>query len=167
MNLTKNGVTIIVDDAEIVRMALERLNSADGSDLLRFGSAVTPRIGEFWCGQGGVYAGIARGRDGAADYHVIVGPEYDGTETWDALTAWAKGLSLDGRSDFTLPTRKEQALLFANVSELFKPEWYWSSEQHESGHSYAWSQDFDDGNQNYWFKGLKLRARAVRRLVIQ
>ncbi len=161
MNLTKNGITIAIDDAEIVRMALERLNGSAYPDTLR-GIAV-PRIGEFWCGLGGVYAGIARGRDGAPDYHLIVGPEHESGGAWDEMTKWASVLDLDGRKDFTLPFRKEQALCFANVPELFKPESYWSCEQHESSSHYAWGQHFYNGNQSYWLKDNKLRARAVRR----
>lgn len=116
---------------------------------------------------GGIYAGIARGRDGAPDYHLIVGPEYDGETDWLSAMSWAQGLKLNFFTDYTLPFRKEQALLFANVPELFKPEAYWSCEQHASISSYAWRQDFDDGYQSYWVKDVQLRARLVRRLVIQ
>jgi hypothetical protein len=31
-----------------------------------------PRIGEFWEGQGGIYAGVMRGESGLLDYHLIV-----------------------------------------------------------------------------------------------
>jgi hypothetical protein len=31
-----------------------------------------PRIGTMWAAQGGVYAGVMRGEDGAPDYHLIV-----------------------------------------------------------------------------------------------
>jgi hypothetical protein len=168
MNVTKNGITITISDAEVVRMALERLNDQpkqiSPGTILRAEHAV-PQIGKDW--SGGVYAGIARGRDGAPDYHLFVGPEIDEATDWDSAQKWAAGLVLDGFSDFTLPFRKEQALCFANVPELFKEEYYWSCEQHASGSGYAWHQDFSDGGQGSWSKGYHIRARAVRRLVIQ
>lgn len=165
MNVTKNGIIITIPDAEIIRMALERF------ELPRFEPLrpIAPRIGEAWEGEGGVYAGIARGRDGAPDYHLIVGPEYDGKADWDAMTKWAAAdVSVDGIKDYTLPFRKEQALAFANVPELFKPESYWSCEQHASGSGCAWRQGFSNGGQDHWSKdGGLLRGRAFRRLVIQ
>ena len=52
-------------------------------------------------------------------------------------------------------------------NEAFKLDWYWSSTQHASDSDYAWLQDFDSGYQGLILKGLKFRARAVRRLEIQ
>jgi hypothetical protein len=164
MNVTKNGIIITIPDAEIVRMALERINETKPIDLARI---VTPRIGQVWEGQGGIYAGMARGRDLAPDYHLIVGPEFNGQTDWDAAGKWAETLSADGHADFVLPFRKEQALSFANVPELFKAEYYWSCEQHASSSYYAWGQDFSHGSQYNWGKVNQLKARAVRRLVIQ
>ncbi|MCM3581811.1 DUF1566 domain-containing protein, partial [Ralstonia pickettii] len=66
-----------------------------------------------------------------------------------------------------LPTRREQALLYANLPEQFEKTWYWSSEQSASNSFCAWGQDFSDGIQYNGHKGNELRARAVRRLKIQ
>jgi len=164
MNVTKNGIIITIPDAEIVRMALERISETKPIELARIAA---PQIGQVWEGQGGVYAGIARGRDGAPDYHLIVGPEFDGELAHEPATKWAAGLQLHGFSDYALPFRKEQALSFANVPELFKQEYYWSCEQHASSSDTAWSQTFNNGTQDYWFEGYSIRARAFRRLVIQ
>ena len=164
MNVTKNGIIITIPDAEIVRMALERISETKPIQLARI---VAPQIGQIWEGQGGVYAGIARGRDLAPDYHLIVGPELDSQTDWSAAGKWAAGLSVDGHADFALPFRKEQALAFANVPELFKAEYYWSCEQHASDSDDAWGQYFSYGDQYGWSKDSDLRARAVRRLVIQ
>jgi hypothetical protein len=164
MNVTKNGIIITIPDAEIVRMALERISETKPIELARI---VAPQIGQVWEGQGGVYAGIARGRDLAPDYHLIVGPEFDGQIDWDKAGKWVAGLSIDGHADFALFFRKEQALCFANVPELFKQEYYWSCEQHASFSGYAWGQNFHYGSQIYWGKDNTIRARAVRRLVIQ
>lgn len=122
-----------------------------------------PRIGEVWEGQGGVYAGIVRGRDGAPDAHLVVGPEADNELVWKAAGDFALSAAVDEHHDFTLPTRAEQAILFGNVPELFKRDWYWSAEKHASYAGYAWCQHFDYGDQGYGHIDDELRARAVRR----
>lgn len=124
-----------------------------------------PRIGEQWPGEGGLYAGIGRAVDGMLS-HVIVGPEAPERLDWKAAQKWAEKLKVDGRSDFTLPTRRDQALCFANVPEQFEKTWYWSGEPHASDAGYAWYQTFFNGGQYYAPKDVQLRARAVRRLVI-
>lgn len=166
MQLTRNGVTIQVDDAAIMDMVLRSVLE-DRHPALRKGiTSSTPRIGEQWPGQGGIYAGIMRGRDGAPDYHLIVGPQHDGELKWQAAMEWATGINVNLHKDFTLPFRAEQALLFANVPELFEKTWYWSREQHAEDSVYAWVQDFSNGGQNDAHKDFEWRARAVRRLVI-
>lgn len=165
MNVSKNGVTVVIDDAVVISMALERLKREERP--LPVFTLSHPAIGEVWEGQGGIYAGMARGRDGAPDYHLIVGPEFDGARGWDAQTQWASSLEVETHKDFRLPYRKEQALCYANVPELFKPESYWSCEQHASATGYAWHQYFSDGTQSNWLKGHYGRARAVRSLIIQ
>jgi hypothetical protein len=47
--------------------------------------------------------------------------------------------------------------------EAFAEDWYWSSTQYAGDASFAWCQNFDFGYQDYYRKGNKLRARAVRR----
>lgn len=164
MELTKNGVTIQVNEAAIISMIVERLSG----DRYAFvaPSNEMPRIGQPWLGQGGIYAGVMRGRDGGADYHLIVGPEYDGETDWSTAMSWATSLEQHGYSDYSLPTRAEQALQFANVPEMLKKEWYWSSEQHAEYADYAWFQGFGNGTQGNGLKDDELRARAVRRLTI-
>ena len=124
-----------------------------------------PAIAQEWVGQGGTYVGLSRGCDGEPDYHLIVGPELS-PANWVGAKQQAAALEIDGHADFTLPTRREQALLFANVPELFKKDWYWSGEQHASFSGYAWVQVFGDGVQDGCLKGDEGRARAVRRLKI-
>ena len=68
----------------------------------------------------------------------------------------------------SLPTRREQALLFANRAEdEYKREWYWSCAQYAGYADYAWMQNFDDGYQYYVHKSNAYRARVVRRQPIQ
>ncbi|MGA4275617.1 DUF1566 domain-containing protein [Ralstonia nicotianae] len=118
-----------------------------------------PRIGEVWPGQnGGVYAGMMRGRDGGEDYPLILLPG-DHKEPWQECMDWAAALGGD------LPFPEEQSLLFANLGDLFKREAYWSKKTHAGDPAYAWYQCFYSGGQNYSHKSAALRAVAVRRLI--
>jgi hypothetical protein len=108
--------------------------------------------------KGEIYAGLVLGKDGAADYHLFLQPGAATGVTWQAAMDWAKKLG------HSLPSRAEQALLFANLKDQFEPRWYWSSEQ--AGPSTAWRQDFTNGSQNLSYRSYEGRARAVRRLEI-
>ena len=122
-----------------------------------------PPIGAAW--HGGLYAGIARGADGAPDYHLILGPEAPKALTWDAACQWAVALDFAGHRDFTLPARREQSLLFAHLREEFQETWYWSDEPYAGDEAYAWVQVFGFGTQyGYRRKSDHYRARAVRRV---
>jgi hypothetical protein len=118
-----------------------------------------PNIGDK--GLHGIYAGIARADDQGGDHIVEVLEAGDKPMTWQDAMDWAA--SIGG----TLPTRKEQALLFANVPELFEKEAYWSCEQYAGLEGSAWFQHFSYGGQDYGRKLSQLRARAVRRLNLE
>lgn len=107
--------------------------------------------------EGEIYAGILI-KDGAPNHHLILLPGEVEQVTWDQAAEWAA--SIGGK----LPTRKEQALLFANAAEGFEPRCYWSGEQHLR--NLAWTQDFGYGDQDSDGKCLETRARAVRRVPI-
>lgn len=128
---------------------------------------VPPAIGEFWDDEGGLYAGISRGLDGAPDDHLIVTQEGQTKISWQDAMNWAGNLTLDGNRDWTLPTRANLALLYANLKQDFDPQWYWTSEEFAGDASYAWCQYFDYGYQDGHHKGNELRARAVRRIPIR
>jgi len=99
--------------------------------------------------------------------------EFDGMANTVALTEhsktehpaakWAYELTIGRFDDFYLPARRELALMYANVPELFKKEWHWSSTQYSE--AYAWFQDFGNGGQGRYWKGYDTRARAVRRFL--
>lgn len=76
---------------------------------------------------------------------------------------WAHELAIGQFDDFYLPARRELSLMYANVPELFKKEWHWSSTQYSEAS--AWLQDFYDGAQCHNWKYSYTRARAVRRLL--
>jgi hypothetical protein len=110
---------------------------------------------------GELYAGLILGQDGQPDHHLVLLPGEAEEVTWEAAKAFAV------KAGGELPTRREQALLYANLQREFKPRWYWSSEQHAAHDDYAWGQIFYHGYQNLSNKSASLRARAVRRLIIQ
>jgi len=108
---------------------------------------------------GETYAGAIINPDGTGNHIILLtGDKDDGN--WDDAIEWAKSIGGD------LPNRVESALLFNQSKDQFKPEWYWTNEQHASHSSYAWCQGFSHGSQSYSTKFTELRARAVRRLAI-
>ena len=106
------------------------------------------------------YAGLILGEDRESSYHLILLPNEKHDINWSDAVTWAKEQGGD------IPTRREQALLYANLKEQFEERWYWSSEQHASNSDFAWSQNFDYGTQDTNHKNDELRARAVRRLLV-
>lgn len=113
---------------------------------------------------GEINAGLIMKPDGTPDYWLILAPEQSEPAAWQAQMDWAAGLAENG--EYSLPDLRELSLLRANAREHFKNDWYWSNTQHASLSDVAWSQDFRDGYQRGWSKGLRSRARAVRRSVI-
>jgi len=93
--------------------------------------------------------------------HTILMPESKVDINWQDAMDWAKEQGGD------LPTRAELILLYENHSDKFEERAYWSNTQHASYSSLAWYQYFDGGYQHYDSEFYELRARAVRRLVIQ
>lgn len=165
MRVNIKGLDFSVEEHQIEQFLLKNLNGGHAQVIAS--THVPPAIGDSWRALGGVYAGVARGRDGAPDYYLIAGPEHEADIGWQSAMDWAGKIESHSFSDFALPHRKEQALLFANVPELFKPEWYWSCEPHASYSGNAWLQDFVSGSQHYNNKTFLSRARVVRRLIIQ
>ena len=111
------------------------------------------------------YAGIVLGKDGEPSYHLVLLPGQADDITWDKAMEWAG--KQGGEYVASLPTRREQALLYANLKEEFEERAYWSCEAHESESGWAWYQNFTYGYQGITNRSNELRARAVRRLIIE
>jgi hypothetical protein len=110
--------------------------------------------------KGELYAGIILGKDGEPDYHLILlAPE----EVW---VSWETAKHFASTAGGELPTRREQSLLFANLKEELKGNYYWSGEQYASKSGYAWCHGFGNGIQFGTPKHTLIRSRAVRRVVI-
>ena len=95
---------------------------------------------------------------GLVAHHLVLLPAKPEAMNWAAATEWA------ATQGGTLPTRQEQALLYANLKAEFESDWYWSSESCAPNDAYAWGQYFGSGLQNYYHKSYEAQARAVRRL---
>lgn len=93
-------------------------------------------------------------------YRVILLPGDAEDLTWEKAKAWAEQQGGD------LPTRMELLLFYKTQREQFQRDAYWSNEPHADDDAFAWGQGFYWGDQSHWLKGIELRARAVRRVVI-
>ena len=109
------------------------------------------------------FVGVIVSADGKYRRALILLPGESEPNNWQAQMEWAASIGGD------LPDRVESALLFATLREEFKPDWYWTREQHAAYSGYALVQDFGNGGQLNNRKSGNGRARAVRRevLVIQ
>lgn len=131
----------------------------------------TPRIKVDWLKlslgskvPGGIFAGISYARK--KPEVLIVGPWLNGQLNWDTAMDCASKVSVDGHHDYALGYRLDLALCQVTVPELLEGCTCWSCEQHALYGDCAWGQNFDDGGQSNWYKGLKLRVRVFRRLVL-
>jgi len=101
------------------------------------------------------YAGPVLDADGQIQHHlVLMAAKPDGRMEWADAMAWAQ------RVGGHLPTRQEQALLFANCRPHLEATWHWSSET--EGESYAWLCHFGHGTQYYGHRSAEGCAVAVR-----
>jgi hypothetical protein len=108
------------------------------------------------------YAGTPLNLKGQPTHHLVLLAARPSTPMdWEAAKAWAA--SVGGE----LPTRQEQALLYANCKPHLTGTFHWSGEEHEENASLAWDCYFDGGNQSYGHKSREGSAVAVRRLPLE
>jgi len=113
-----------------------------------------------WGGREHDEPGTADDWDGLANTIALANSKVD-----HPAAKWARGVVIDGHTDFYIPSRREMRLLWARVPERVEPGWYWSSTQF-SRHD-AWYQYFDDGLQVTNGKSWEARCRLVRRFTIE
>lgn len=107
------------------------------------------------------YAGAVLDANGEHMHHlVLMAARPDAEVTWKDALEWAE------QAGGALPTRQEQALLFANCKPHLQPRWHWSCEEHEEDASYAWSCYFSNGRQYGYLKSYVGSAVAVRLIKI-
>lgn len=107
--------------------------------------------------EGEEYAGLILGKD-EPDYHLVLLPGETEDASWPTAVDWAQG------HGGVLPSRRELALLFANLRESFERNWYWSSESHDTRPQLVWGQNFASGIQTIYGRPYRGHARAVRRI---
>lgn len=154
----------VLDDAEI----------AEARPAFRFDleEVPQPKIGEPH--EGGIYAG--RLFDGTHLYDLIAAPRANEiTEAdWKHALDLAACAAVNDRTDWTVPTRAEALCLFERLQpvvkgtdEAFEDAYYWTSQPYERAAGCAWCQSFGYGLQFNFNRDILLRARFVRRKVIQ
>lgn len=156
--------------------------------------AGTPRVGEYWPGQGGIYAGIMPDYEGRSPYHLVLSvdegqplewggylrddehasSDSNGQANTDALARcghahpaarWAADYRKDGHNDFHLPAKRELDMLAHSVPDQFsRTAWYWSSTQRTD--TSAWGHNFNGMPLGHLYKAFAGRARAVRRIFV-
>jgi hypothetical protein len=102
------------------------------------------------------YSGLMLDAEGKPSHHLVLLPNKTGDVTWQGAKDFAAEIGGE------LPTRREQALLFANLPDQFDKVWHWSGEQ--SSVLAAWIQYFYDGSQSNTSKYGEFAVRLVRRL---
>lgn len=113
---------------------------------------------EFDLDAGERHAGAVLDAEGRTKHHLILLPQRpDEQLDWPDAMAWAE------TTGGVLPTRQEQALLFANCKKHLEAGWHWSSET--EGSSYAWYCDFITGGQHCGYRSFEGCAVAVRRFI--
>ncbi|CAN7197786.1 DUF1566 domain-containing protein [Trinickia sp. LjRoot230] len=154
------------------------------------GNLTAPNIGEYWVGQGGIYAGVMPDYSGHEPKHLIFSvdeatrvkwggylvPEPnardrdDGAANTNALVAsstahpaarWADNYEKDGRTDFHLPSRTEWDVAAVTIPDAFvRTDWYWSSTEYSE--TAAYGHNFNGHPLGHMYKTFPGRARAVR-----
>ena len=105
------------------------------------------------------YAGAVLDEDGDHQFHLVLMAQRPAAKlNWQAAMEWAQGIG------GYIPTRQEQALLYANCKPHLEKVWHWSSESYESDASYAWIYYFLNGDQSINHKSFEGSAVAVRRV---
>lgn len=167
---------------------------APGAVIVRAPSA-TPALGEVWPGQGGVFAGTVRGRDGKPSHHLIVAPENSeginlqyggrGQVTEGADSPW------DGKANTEALNNAESSHPAAEFAACYEREGHsdyylgshaemgiawanvpelfsktWYWTSSQSSANDAWLQYFGDGYQCYYDEYNEGRVRPVRQIPV-
>ena len=136
-----DGAKITVDTSALFRAWFERHLGKPGTPSCAIPAA---RPGERYLGSITEPSGRMR--------HTFLLPD-DKKKNWNDGMEWARSVGGD------LPNRIEQAMLFAYMPDEFQKEAYWSNTQHAGFSHNAWSQLFNNGNQNYISKRWEPRLR--------
>lgn len=115
--------------------------------------------------KGEKYMGLIGDPNGRV-YHLIRMPGDAEPATHAEQMAWATSIGGD------LPNTLEAAMLFAHAKDQFRRLDYWTNEtfvypDDPGNDTWVWSQSFRYGGQHITNENSRLRARAVRRVVVK
>jgi hypothetical protein len=180
-------------DSDTISTAAPASGAVPITTLLR--SVGLPAIGTHWIEQGGIFAGIGRGQDGAPDYALIIAADPRGrfedrewgkygqdvvsagslhagpgntkamAEAGSALAKDILALDIGGHTDWYLPSQADMHLACANVRDQFEKGDWYWTSTQCSPYD-AWVQDVEDGRSTIDLKDNEFRAVAVRRFVL-
>lgn len=117
----------------------------------------------------GLFVGLTTNPEGLHQAVVLLPARPDKRLNWGDAKTWAE--SVGG----VLPSRPEFAMAFANVRKDIATEgWFWTRDDvidpdepdSEDYASYAWYQDFSNGDQYSFLKSSEGRAVAVRLILL-
>jgi hypothetical protein len=109
-----------------------------------------------WGEYGKDIAGTASRTDGKANTEAMAAAECP-------AVLQIQGKDIGGHTDWYLPSLGELNAAAANVPEQFEPKGiYWSSTQYSR--DFAFAQDFEYGDSNWYLKDNEFRVRAFRRI---
>jgi hypothetical protein len=151
-----------------------------------------PPIGARWKGQGGFNGGLGREKDGRPYWLITADPakaiikstyggygkdesgakcEFDGRANTLALcnseidhpaAQYCAQYECEGHKDYHLASKRENAVLYASVAELFPKEWILGSTQDSALN--AWAQVFGDGVQYGFYESNEGCVVPVRKI---
>lgn len=115
--------------------------------------------------EGEIYIGAIGNKIGDV-YHLILLAGESDRAPQEKQIEWAKSIGGD------LPNKLEAMMLFCHAKDQFQDEAYWTNEtfvdpDDPEDTAWAWCQGFSYGRQSIYHENRALRARAVRRLVIE
>lgn len=125
-----------------------------------------PRFGNPWPEMGGVFAGgiVSPDDDRTRDVWLILSNR-SRVLPWHAAITWATDLRIDGLGGWSLPSRQEMGVLFANIRHLLKPTPHWTCARLAWDSDEAYAFCFEDGFCSWQYNTSDgLIARAVRRI---
>lgn len=112
-------------------------------------------------GIGERYAGAVLDADGRYVYDLVLMPARPSERmSWSGALAWAKEVG------GMLPTRQEQALLFAHCRSHLEDGYHWSCDKYERDNAFAWRCYLSQGLLDYTVQSIGCSAVAVRRVVL-
>lgn len=151
--------TVTLQDIKATQDTLAAMIANYEAQAAPGGTLYTVREAKIELAPGERYAGVVLDAAGSPSHHLVLLPGEARDVSWQNARAWA------GKAGGALPTRQEQALLYANCKAEFAGTWYWTGEEHESDGSCAWVQYFLHGNMSVYNQSYQGRARAVRRFI--